>query len=257
VFREIHGKDRLRAHNRIVSRHIAQAFVDERGVKDDAGKDLLRDQIRRAFNSPFWPFVLVTTSIGQEGLDFHRYCSDVVHWNLPHSPAAFEQREGRIQRYLGKAIRDAWVKGRKWDEFLSASLRSGSSSTRLSNPWVLIHKALETEETECKVDRRGLSPQWIYERNGEFAQIHRWIFCHPFSRESVAYRRMRDSVLLYRLALGQARQDDLLRALSQQPVFRDSDPKDHRKLIRELWIDLSPPKQRRSEDHRSTYGDPE
>ncbi|UGX89716.1 DEAD/DEAH box helicase (plasmid) [Bradyrhizobium barranii subsp. barranii] len=244
VFREVHGKDRLRAHNRSVSRHIAQAFVDERGVKDDSGKDLLRDQIRRAFNSPFWPFVLVTTSIGQEGLDFHRYCSDVVHWNLPHSPAAFEQREGRIQRYLGKAIRDAWVRDRSWDEFLSTGLRSGSSSTSLSNPWTLILRLLETEETECNVDRRGLSPQWIYERDGEFAHIHRWIFCHPFSRESVAYRRMRDSVLLYRLALGQARQDDLIRALSQQPAFRDSDLKDRRQLVRDLWIDLSPPRLR-------------
>lgn len=244
VFREVHGKDRLRAHNRSVSRHIAQAFVDERGVKDDTGKDLLRDQIRRAFNSPFWPFVLATTAVGQEGLDFHRYCSDVIHWNLPHSPAAFEQCEGRVQRYLGKAIRDAWMKDRRWDEFLSACLRSGSSSLSPSNPWTLIHKVLETEETESKVDRRGLSPQWIYEREGEFAQIRRWIFCHPFSREAVAYRRMRDSVLLYRLALGQARQDDLIRALSQQPVFRDSDPKDRRKLIRDLWTDLSPPRLR-------------
>ena len=30
-----------------------------------------RDNIRTSFNSPFWPFVLGTTSIGQEGLDFH------------------------------------------------------------------------------------------------------------------------------------------------------------------------------------------
>ncbi|WP_315813848.1 helicase-related protein [Bradyrhizobium sp. SZCCHNR2028] len=242
LFREVHGKERLYARNLSVSRHIAQAFVDERGAKDDAGKDLLRDQIRRSFNSPFWPFILVTTSIGQEGLDFHRYCADVIHWNLPDSPVAFEQREGRIQRYLSKAIRDAWVKGRRWDEFLSARSGSGSGSTKPSNPWTRIQQVLETEEAEGGADRRGLSPQWIYERAGEFAQIHRWIFSHPFSREAVAYRRMRDSVLLYRLALGQARQDDLIRALSQQPVFRDADPNDRRQLIRDLWIDLSPPK---------------
>ncbi len=34
-----------------------------------------RDQVREAFNSPFWPFVLATTSVGQEGLDFHPYSS--------------------------------------------------------------------------------------------------------------------------------------------------------------------------------------
>lgn len=36
-------------------------------------------QASHAFNSPFWPFVLTTTSIGQEGLDFHLYSHAVVH----------------------------------------------------------------------------------------------------------------------------------------------------------------------------------
>ncbi|MEZ5285580.1 MAG: hypothetical protein R2712_12410 [Vicinamibacterales bacterium] len=35
------------------------------------------DVVRRAFNSPFWPFVLCSTSVGQEGLDFHHYCHAV------------------------------------------------------------------------------------------------------------------------------------------------------------------------------------
>jgi len=38
--------------------------------------------VRRAFNSPFRPFVLASTSVGQEGLDFHPYCHAVYHWNL-------------------------------------------------------------------------------------------------------------------------------------------------------------------------------
>ena len=33
--------------------------------------------MREAFNSPFWPFILATTSVGQEGLDFHLYCRDI------------------------------------------------------------------------------------------------------------------------------------------------------------------------------------
>ena len=60
---------------------------------------------REAFNSPFWPFVLATTSTGQEGLDFHLYCRDIVHWNLPSNPVDLEQREGRINRYDGLSIR--------------------------------------------------------------------------------------------------------------------------------------------------------
>ena len=41
------------------------------------------------------PFVLATTSIGQEGLDFHNYCRVIMYWNLPSNPMDLEQREGR------------------------------------------------------------------------------------------------------------------------------------------------------------------
>ncbi|WP_019568605.1 hypothetical protein [Thioalkalivibrio sp. ALMg13-2] len=43
------------------------------------------------FNSPFRPFVLASTSVGQEGLDFHSWCHSVVHWNLPSNPVDMEQ----------------------------------------------------------------------------------------------------------------------------------------------------------------------
>jgi hypothetical protein len=54
------------------------------------------DDIRRGFNSPFWPHMLITTSIGQEGLDFHYWYRMVVHWDLCSSPVELEQREGRF-----------------------------------------------------------------------------------------------------------------------------------------------------------------
>ena len=63
------------------------------------------DEIRGAFNSPFWPHVLTTTSVGQEGLDFHSWCSRIAHWDLPSNPVAMEQREGRIQRFAGLVVR--------------------------------------------------------------------------------------------------------------------------------------------------------
>ena len=61
--------------------------------------------VREAFNSPFRPFILATTSVGQEGLDFHSYCHRVWHWNLPRNPVDMEQREGRVNRYKGHAVR--------------------------------------------------------------------------------------------------------------------------------------------------------
>ena len=33
------------------------------------------------------------------------YCHVVVHWNLPNNPVDLEQREGRVHRYKGHAIR--------------------------------------------------------------------------------------------------------------------------------------------------------
>lgn len=72
------------------------------GEKADDGSERTRtNQVREAFNSPFWPFVVATTSVGQEGLDFHTYCHAVVHWNLPSNPVDLEQREvGDILKYL-------------------------------------------------------------------------------------------------------------------------------------------------------------
>lgn len=76
-------------------------FADAKVEKPNGGEDRLRtDDMRRAFNTPFWPNVLTTTSLGQEGLDFHVWCRQLLHWDLCSSPLDLEQREGRIQRFL-------------------------------------------------------------------------------------------------------------------------------------------------------------
>ena len=83
--------------------HFALRFGE---LKDDSDQTLSRaETVRTAFNSPFRPFVLASTSIGQEGLDFHTWCHAVTHWNLPSNPVDLEQREGRVHRYKGHAVR--------------------------------------------------------------------------------------------------------------------------------------------------------
>jgi len=85
---------------------FAMRFGDEEGGGGADGEAPARaSQLREGFNSPYWPFVLISTSVGQEGLDFHPYCHIVVHWNLPNNPVDLEQREGRVQRYKGHAVR--------------------------------------------------------------------------------------------------------------------------------------------------------
>ncbi len=83
--------------------HFALDFGNQRIETEEGSRRVA--SIRHNFNSPFRPFVLATTSIGQEGLDFHQYCRKVVHWNLPSNPIDLEQREGRINRFKGLVIR--------------------------------------------------------------------------------------------------------------------------------------------------------
>ena len=73
--------------------------------RDEEGSVARLSGVRDAFNSPFRPFVLATTSVGQEGLDFHPYCYRVYHWNLPGNPVDLEQREGRVHRFKCHAVR--------------------------------------------------------------------------------------------------------------------------------------------------------
>ncbi len=75
------------------------------GGRTEEGAAQRTPEVRAAFNSPFWPFVLTTTSVGQEGIDFHWWCHSVMHWNVPGNPVDFEQREGRVHRYMGHAVR--------------------------------------------------------------------------------------------------------------------------------------------------------
>src|SRR5699024_8173779 len=76
--------------------HFALSYGDQK-IKSESGSNRMVN-IRNIFNSPFRPFVLASTSIGQEGLDFHFYCRKIFHWNLPHNAIDLEQREGRINR---------------------------------------------------------------------------------------------------------------------------------------------------------------
>ncbi|WP_434718146.1 SNF2-related protein [Paraburkholderia sp. A1BS-2L] len=56
------------------------------------------DIVLALFNSPFGPDVLVTTDRLSEGVDLHRCCRHLVHYELDPSPVRTLQRNGRIRR---------------------------------------------------------------------------------------------------------------------------------------------------------------
>jgi hypothetical protein len=167
---------------------------------DEEGAAARLDAVRDAFNSPFRPFVLATTSIGQEGLDFHPYCCRVYHWNLPSNPVDLEQREGRVHRFKGHAIRLNLAERQ-------AEAVRGSGAVA-GDPWALM---FDRARSEAGTDT-DLIPYWIYEGS---VQVERRVPMLPFSREVTRLGWLKRSLTIYRLAFGQPRQDDLLKYLQE------------------------------------------
>jgi len=62
-----------------------------------------RQRLMLAFNTPFFPEVLVASSVMAEGVDLHLNCRYVIHHDLCWNPSTLEQRNGRVDRVGAKA----------------------------------------------------------------------------------------------------------------------------------------------------------
>ena len=167
-------------------------------AKTDDGDSNRMPDVRRAFNSPFWPFVLASTSVGQEGIDFHWWAHSVIHWNVPGNPVDFEQREGRVHRYLGHAVRKNVA-----DAHGAEVLKPG-----LTDPWETLF-AVAAADVAAHPENLSteFAPHWIHPGAHK---IERRLLDHPLSRDVPRTKHMLAGLAKYRLTLGQARQDDLL-----------------------------------------------
>jgi hypothetical protein len=194
-------------------------------MKDEADKTLARaEAVRDAFNSPFRPFVLGTTSIGQEGLDFHTWCHSVVHWNLPSNPVDMEQREGRVHRYKGHAVRKNIA-----TKYGLRALQGGWEEG--SDPWKYLFDLAVRDRPAGASD---LVPYWIFETEGG-AQVQRHVPNLPLSSDVEKLDRLKRGLALYRLVFGQPRQEDLLSHLATRMSESDAAV-----AAREWKIDLQP-----------------
>lgn len=167
---------------------------EEKGIRRTA-------LVQAAFKSPFRPFVLASTSIGQEGLDFHPYCARIVHWNLPRNPVDIEQREGRVHRFKNHAVRRN-----------VAAVQGGTAellSTQRSH-WTAMFSAAQADEI-ASGGAGDIIPYWIYPGG---SKIERVVLMPPFSREVERYDNLKKSLATYRLAFGQPRQDELIELFS-------------------------------------------
>ena len=62
-----------------------------------------RRHLMLTFNTPYYPDILVASSVMAEGVDLHLNCRYVVHHDLCWNPSTLEQRTGRVDRIGAKA----------------------------------------------------------------------------------------------------------------------------------------------------------
>ncbi|MGC0363090.1 hypothetical protein ABH922_001074 [Rhodococcus sp. 27YEA15] len=170
--------------------------------------------VRHAFNSPFWPFIIISTSAGQEGIDFHPWCHHVVHWNTPSNPVDFEQRDGRVNRFRGHAVRRNLVERH----------RISILGARDVHPWSVAY-------TIPKGGLGGMVPDWIYDGSHK---VIRELMPYELSADTPRLNRAKEGVALYRLAFGQPRQEDLIELLRHRNVDAEA--------AESMRLDLRPPR---------------
>jgi hypothetical protein len=212
-------KSRLRCHYAVPMG--IQKMTDEKGQER-------MGNIRDVFNSPFRPFVLNSTSIGQEGLDFHWYCRRVIHWNLPSNPIDIEQREGRVNRFMSLVVRkrivEKFANKLPWEK-------------EYKNPWDTFFRLADEWTKESRTS--DLVPYWHYPDDGEkkdCIKIDRIVPMMPMSRDIKRYKESLKILSLYRLAFGQPRQEELLNSLLEKEMSEE----EIKMLNENLVINLSP-----------------
>jgi hypothetical protein len=192
----IHAKDK--GKRRVVGRlraHVAVAYSGQEAASAERKSRALRPaHIQSAFNSPFWPHVLVSTSVGQEGLDFHVWCSRVVHWDCPPDPISLEQREGRVARFGSVAVRRSLA-----SRFGKSALASAATTELPTSPWQFISEMASDDNNAANSHPTGLRPWWVDE-NGQHERV---ILAPQYSNEDERFDRIVEELDLYRLAIGQ------------------------------------------------------
>lgn len=188
--------------------HLRMIFALRLGHLQSEEGGLNQDAVRKSFNSPFRPFLLCTTSVGQEGLDFHPWCHRIVHWNLPGNPVDMEQREGRIHRYKGHAVRKNLA-----SQFAPEAM---DDWCRGENLWQNIFKLADDNAREQ--DLSELVPFWMAQGH---ARIERHVPALPYTREVEIFAKLKRQLAAYRVVFGQPRQEELLNLLDRPEITRE------------------------------------
>lgn len=198
---------------------IEYSFAIAHNSREKTNEENLAIKIKK-FLSPFLPFQFISTSIGQEGFDFHLYCRKIVHWTLTHDPVKFEQREGRINRYHCYANR------------LRAEALRKDSNTEWQG-WDKLFSDLPHDKT-------GLVPDFVtpMPKNGEeYCNFVREFYYYPESYEAKTLEDVLKSLGSYRALLGRCGEDNYE---DDFDAFADAYSNLDGAKISDLFVDISP-----------------
>ena len=196
------------------------------GMSKDDDKVSSIKGLQQSFNSPFAPFVFATTSMGQEGLDFHHYADKIMHWRLPANPVDFEQREGRINRYHCLALRKKLI---EWYGDL----------TEEKDIYKIYQSAFENatqillQDKDNRVVNCGLVPDWVLlnQETKESVSIKRYVPYFCLSRTNEDFHKNLKVLQLYRSVIGQTDPQEVMERLMNNRTVEE---------VAELFVDFSP-----------------
>jgi hypothetical protein len=141
-----------------------------------------------------------------------------MHWNIPSNPVELEQREGRINRYKCLAIRQ------------NIANQYGSILFQ-SDVWQEMFDAADQQRQDRDEQTSELVPYCCLSHNQDI-KIERIVPVYPLSRDGAKYQRLMKILALYRLSLGQERQEELLEYLFTNGIEEEK--------LKELFMNLSP-----------------
>lgn len=208
------------------------------GMSKDDDKVSSIKNLQQSFNAPFAPFVFATTSMGQEGLDFHHYADRIIHWRLPANPVDFEQREGRINRYHCLALRKRlieWYGENGQADAYQVFQRAFKKATEslLSTEESVLENRKEEQIIENPVEHCGLVPDWVLLNpdKSESVSIKRVVPYFYLSKTNEDFHKNLKVLQLYRSVIGQNDPEEVMERLMTHRAPEE---------VAELFVDFSP-----------------
>ena len=95
--------------------------------------DTKNNRVMASFNTPFFPDILISTSVLQEGVNLQYFCDEIYHYGIAWTPGDNEQRVGRIDRMFSKTERNLNLKEDSTLDIIYPYLKNTIDQDHLAN----------------------------------------------------------------------------------------------------------------------------